>query len=368
MEKNKGFRWWVFWVMLGVAAIPIIITVLATLVSADGMLEFHQKIKNIGNGIAFSIVITLILFAGNSQILHFSAKTFPWESSKISHRLLLSLFGTVGFACSAMLITTFIWLKLIGPYYGNQNVNSIYFNNLLFGVALTLLVSSIHEGRELFLKWKNQLINAEHIKQEKLQAQLSFLKSQVNPHFLFNSLNSIFFLIQKNPEEAQKALIQLSEILSHSLYKSQNEWISASEEWKFIETYLSLEKLRQGESLHLQMKVNHKSFEDIYIPPMLLLGFVENALKHGHLAGLEVCEIYLSLEINAGMVCFRSENPYNKAAVKTDESGIGLQNSRERLQLLFGNAAQLNTQTLADRFVLYASWPVSTQNMPYTHE
>jgi sensor histidine kinase YesM len=221
MKKLLAFRWWYVWVILGVASVPIVITLLGLLVDGDGSVQFQQRIKGIGKGITFSMIITLILFAGNSRILHFSAKTFPWESSKIRHRLLASLFGTVGFAIVAMLLTTFIWLELFGPFHKSQSINSVYFGNLLVGVALTLLVSSISEGRELFLKWKNQLLQAEQLKQEKLQAQLSFLKSQVNPHFLFNSLNSIFFLIKKNPAEAQDALIQLSEVLSYSLYQSQ---------------------------------------------------------------------------------------------------------------------------------------------------
>jgi LytS/YehU family sensor histidine kinase len=110
------------------------------------------------------------------------------------------------------------------------------------------------------------------------------------------------------------------------------------------------------------MEVDHDKLTNISIPPMLLLGFVENALKHGHQAGLEVCEVVFSLHINDQTLHFRSENPFREALAKTAESGIGLQNSRERLQLLFGDAAQLNIEASNGRFLLQAQWPLSPQN------
>ncbi|BAV04878.1 two-component system sensor protein, no kinase domain [Filimonas lacunae] len=175
------------------------------------------------------------------------------------------------------------------------------------------------------------------IAQEKKSMEISFLRAQIQPHFLFNSLNSIYGLVIDN-EEASKVVIQLSNLLRFSLYDSAKEHITLQEEIAFLSNYLLLEKMRYKES-RVQIEYDFEEIEskEKIIKPLILISFIENAFKHGINASINNAWIRLALKEKDGILTFHAANNKPVAALgkKNTESGggVGLKNVRRRLEL-----------------------------------
>ena len=177
-----------------------------------------------------------------------------------------------------------------------------------------------------------------------LESELNFLKNQINPHFLFNSLNSIYFLIPKNPKQAANVLLKFSDMLSHQLYQGNKDFISLENEIKYLEDYIELERVRQGDRIQIDWSVKgHVNGQQV--APMIFLTFLENAFKHGQQSSEGNYSIRGSIEIDEEEVRFNLSNDCpNEGNKTTTESGVGLENTKRRLQLLYPNRHQLNIQ------------------------
>lgn len=184
---------------------------------------------------------------------------------------------------------------------------------------------------------------------EKAEAELSFLKSQINPHFLFNSLNSVYFLINKENTEARKALHKFSDMLRYQLYEMNGDKIPVEKEVAYLKDYVDLQKLRKDEnySVEFTCSPNVKGFS---IEPLLLIPFVENAFKHISHRTNEKNYVKLDLSRSNGHFTFNIEN--SKEAERTTEmhGGIGLANVKRRLELLYPNKHELNIENSTDSY------------------
>lgn len=169
---------------------------------------------------------------------------------------------------------------------------------------------------------------------ENISAQLAFLRNQVSPHFFMNTLNNIHSLIDINTEEAKEAIIQLAKLMRHLLYNSEGESIKLSKELEFVKNYIDLMKLRYYENVEINLTLPSK-LPDKSIPPLLFISYIDNAFKHG-ISYTQHSFIDISFQIEAGYLYFETKNSNPKLTKKTKTSGIGLENSRKRLDLLFG--------------------------------
>ncbi len=183
------------------------------------------------------------------------------------------------------------------------------------------------------------------------EAELSALKSQINPHFLFNSLNSISSLTISNPDKAQEMVIKLSDFLRYSLTHDKDEKTSLKQEFENIKRYLDIEKVRFGHRLNFTWKVpdNCINFE---IPNMILQPLIENSIKHGVYHSTEEVLIELTCVKENGYVTIEIANDYDPEATKKVGHGIGLSNIRKRLQLIYQRQDLL--ETIADKLVFRA--------------
>src|SRR5688572_17643774 len=172
-------------------------------------------------------------------------------------------------------------------------------------------------------------------------AELRLLKSQLNPHFLFNSLNSVRALIADDPTGAQKAVTQLARTLRYTLTAGQEEVVSLDRELEIVADYLELESLRLGERLHIERTIAVDA-RVAHIPVMLLQTVVENAIKHGIAELPQGGVLRLSADVRDGVLIVEVENPRPAAPSPSPSPGVGLRNSAERLRLLFGSAAALD--------------------------
>lgn len=177
--------------------------------------------------------------------------------------------------------------------------------------------------------------DAKQLMNDKINEELKFLKAQINPHFLFNSLNTVFNLIDSNKEEARKTLVQFSEILRFQLYETGNDTISLIKEMDYIRNYAAIEKARKGDAIEIIISENTKF--GIELPPLLLLTFVENAFKHvSNLDKGNYIIIEAKTQQNIFEFCIRNSiGNYQPSFQQNQNSGIGLKNIRRRLNLLY---------------------------------
>jgi two-component system LytT family sensor kinase len=176
---------------------------------------------------------------------------------------------------------------------------------------------------------------------EKAEAELNFLKSQINPHFLFNSLNSVYFLIDKNNAEARGALHKFSEMLRYQLYEMNGDKIPVEKELSYLKDYIDLQKLRSDENYSVLLS-HSPDVKEFSIEPLLLIPFVENAFKHISHFKDKTNFIKLDLSRSNGEFHFTIEN--SKEAIEKNRNiygGIGLNNVKRRLELLYADRHRL---------------------------
>jgi two-component system, LytTR family, sensor kinase len=187
---------------------------------------------------------------------------------------------------------------------------------------------------------------------EKAEAELNFLKSQINPHFLFNSLNSVYFLIDKNNVEARGALHKFSDMLRYQLYEMNDNRVPVEKEIQYLEDYIDLQKLRKDDNYLIEFNCS-PDVRGFSIEPLLLIPFVENAFKHISHYKNQLNFIKLYFTMVKGEFNFRIENskePFEKITEK--HSGIGLANVKRRLALLYPDKHRLKINNGIDIFTV----------------
>jgi len=177
------------------------------------------------------------------------------------------------------------------------------------------------------------------LENEKLNAELAFLKSQINPHFLFNSLNNIYSLAYQKSEKTPEAILKLSEIMRYMLYESNEDTVLLEEEINYLKNYIELQKLRFKEQIYVELhvdidNVNHR------VMPLLLISFLENAFKHG-ISTDATKPIRIDINVKNGRLHFRAENAKNQLN-KDHTKGVGLVNLKRRLQLGYPDKHTIN--------------------------
>jgi two-component system LytT family sensor kinase len=202
-----------------------------------------------------------------------------------------------------------------------------------FGAGIfALLIFGIARHIYNFIKLKQ---TAQQLRIEKQEAELSYLKSQTNPHFLFNTLNNIYALSRDKSDLAPESVLRLSKILRFMLYETGGEYIAIEQELKIIDDYIALEKLRYDESLHINFNYNIEDMKQA-IPPLLLIPLVENAFKHGasETRSQPFVDIHLSVR-NRGLTFLVKNSTDGFPADGKVTENIGLSNLRRQLELLF---------------------------------
>lgn len=221
-----------------------------------------------------------------------------------------------------------------------RNFNQFFTNALSSTVASTTLAMSIKLAKNWIQSTRRQQLQ----EKEKLETELKFLRSQLNPHFLFNSINSIFFLIHKNPAMASDSLAKFSDLLRYQLYECNEKQIPLKNEITYLENFIELEKLRQNDRLELSIDIEQQTICRLAIAPFVLITFTENAFKHVSDHTNQPNWIRLNLSTNGLQLQFRITNSVSsiKASDVVSYGGIGLRNVKRRLDLIYPGQYQLN--------------------------
>jgi sensor histidine kinase YesM len=252
-----------------------------------------------------------------------------------------------------------VWLYLIGiilliagSFYFNDILRDLIFNthgerktgNFLrrgplmsgiFQILFIIAIGYIYQNVVDNLKEKELLKESEN---ETLKSELSFLRSQISPHFMFNVLNSVVSLSRRKPEMVEPVVIKLSELMRYMLYETNDSSVPLEKEALYLESYIDLQKIRFGNDISIEFEQDMQK-KGLAIEPMLLIPFVENAFKHG-VGMVENPSIEIKLSSNEEGLFFSVKNKVSegsKLEKKDDSSGIGLTNVKRRLELLHPN-------------------------------
>ncbi|MBL7818278.1 MAG: histidine kinase [Saprospiraceae bacterium] len=182
---------------------------------------------------------------------------------------------------------------------------------------------------------------------ETLKSELSFLRSQISPHFLFNVMNNVVSLSRVRPQLVEPTLIQLSQLMRYMLYNSDEKKVTIQNEISYLKNYIDLQNLRFGDSVKVIFEKNTEGGQNT-IEPMLLIPFVENAFKHGGIGLIREPEIHIFLNQSSDELIFEVKNKFDSRinTQKNDVSGIGLKNVSRRLELLYPNQHILDINTV----------------------
>lgn len=227
------------------------------------------------------------------------------------------------------------------------------FINAFSGILTMGFVTAGSAAISLFTHWLRYNLRIDELESTTLQSELTFLKNQINPHFLFNMLNNANVLIKRNPEEASKVLFKLEDLLRYQINDSSRERVSLASDIRFLNDYLNLEKIRR-DNFRFTME-QEGDIESIWIQPLLFIPFVENAVKHSF-DSEHPSSVRISFKVDDNRLVFHCENSKPSVAVsKSKVGGIGLANIQRRLGLLYPDRYQLELKEDENRYSVILS-------------
>lgn len=235
-------------------------------------------------------------------------------------------------------LPTAIHIELAAFTY-SELLRFFYYSQYIFITIITLLIHLLR------MRLRSQL-RENRLKQEKLQAELGFLKSQVNPHFLFNTLNNIYTLAYIQDPKTPEVILELAEMMRYLVEESKADTVTLKDEIRFLENYLELQKLKSPQYEQIELKY-HQLNEASRIPPLLILPFFENLFKHSDLESNPSGWAKANLVQTDKTLIFSIENTFkerkNENVIMESEGGFGIQNVEQRLKLLYQNDYSLKT-------------------------
>ena len=246
---------------------------------------------------------------------------------------------------------------LYGYVIGDSSRTALFYNTFYnFSIVLFYLTFSValHLSKEWF--FQRQLL--QKIEMERLNTELEYLKAQFNPHFLFNSLNTVFFQIDKQNTEARDTLSKFSDMLRYQLYECNGKEVPVEKEIMYLNNYVDMQRARSNDNYKIEFTAT-SNLNGLTIAPLLLIPFVENAFKHVSHYSEGVNEINIAIDRTVNSLTFNATNTKEKLERKSERIGIGLRNVQRRLALLYPNRHVLKINETDDLFEAYLELRIS---------
>ncbi len=320
----------------------VLATGLAALIRIPGDLTWSQ---------ALSVAVPLCMFYAFVCLTPwYVCRGLPLGSAQVT-RLLINQLAAAILACTLWIgVARLLALAMdLGTRLNPAVPQLVVIGLLLYlmSVALHYALMAVEASREAALQTRD--------------AELRALKSQINPHFLFNCLNSISALTGSDPARARDMCVLLSDFLRKTLGLGERESISWREELELARTYLEVEQVRFGARLQVDMQIDDACAE-CQVPPLVLQPLIENAIKHGIATMVEGGTVRLESHVSGGRLEVRVENSFDPDAPSPRRHGLGLRNVRNRLETRFGDAARLNVAAENNRFSAEMVFPCNKVN------
>ncbi len=230
----------------------------------------------------------------------------------------------------------------------NQKVFT--FNHIVAVTIGVIYVIALVSTLKLTFDWIFEKGRNEKLIKIQLQTELQLLKTQIQPHFFFNTLNNLYALAIEKSDNTPEAILKLSEMMQYVLYEVKEPKISLLKEINYIHSYLELEKLRFGDTIKSKLTISG-NIDGIVVPPLLFLPFIENCFKHGAKNNVDL-KVNITFKKNEKGLLFCVENNFDNLADVDAKHGIGIENVKRRLQLLYPNEFVLKTNIEKNKYVV----------------
>lgn len=208
----------------------------------------------------------------------------------------------------------------------------------LLSMLFILFFSSAYAASQMGRK--RELLETK-TKHESLESEMKFLKSQINPHFLFNALNNIYSLTITGSEKSSEMILKLSAMLRYIIYECNVPFVALEKEWEYIQNFISFQEIKAKDAIDLKLEFNNED-PGTMIAPMIFIPFIENAFKHSNIENTNEGWVHISLNNKNDELIFQVDNSVSSEKLNKDEAGgIGLENVKRRLELLYESKADL---------------------------
>ena len=325
---------WLVW-------IAVVLIIFFSLLPEDGF--YHALLFT-----PISVTFYVLVIYGNISYLY---PVFYERGRKVAYVILVTILLVAGGMGRGYLME-WLWNKYFNPTPEPITVATML--NFIIAGFLTYLLSFIFRIAIAYFTLKQQ---SEKILVQKSQAELNLLKSQVQPHFLFNTLNNIYYEAYREAPRTAKLIERLSDIMRYFVDESPKDEVSIATEIQFLENYIALEKIRIRHEIELNFIQQCNA--ELRIPPMLLMTFVENIFKHGIDKSSSENKIEISLVQRDGYLEFETRNLIQDKAGVTGPNGFGIQNLHKRLTFLYGNRFELKTGADNGFYVAFLKVPLT---------
>jgi len=319
-NKQKSLKKWIVQILFSILLLIVMGNLIMLIVLRGGKLTGQMIL----NGSISSVLIGGSFMLGLTMMIAKLDKVLPWLHAPLKRlivQFLLTVFFSLVLIVAAILLSGYLWQQKITSDYLLQTGPFM----LKIAFSFVFLGSLISNAIMFFKNWKEAAVQQEKLKREQLALQYETLKSQVNPHFLFNNLNSLTSLISTNPDKAIDFVKKLSEVYRYVLDQKDHELVALETELKFLESYVFLQKIRFEANLDVQIDVNPVNYKVI---PLSVQMLVENAIKHNEISDKKP----LHIRVFSGDDQYLTvENRLQKKA-GSEGSGSGIQNIKDRYE------------------------------------
>lgn len=316
------------------------------------------RFGSINNDYWYSLKSNLVEFPLNIMITYFTIYfLIPRFIVKKKYLLFvlafagsLLLYYLLRTSLSYLLVTKDIWPEAQG---NQQPFTLIHVVEVMIG---TIYVIALVSAIKLAYDWIIEKRKNDELQRIQLQTELDFLKTQIQPHFFFNTLNNLYALVIKQSPQAPDVVMKLSEIMQYVLYEVKEPQISLMKSINYLYSYLELEKLRYGDRVQSEISIEG-DIDDVTVPPLIFLPFIENCFKHGIKKEGNI-KVDIDFVVGDKFLYFSVENTLDDDAEFITKHGIGIENVKRRLELLYGKKHKLKTIESEETFKVLLTLPL----------
>ena len=265
--------------------------------------------------------------------------------------IMLALVYLVRTGLNYLLVTEDIWPEAEDP------AKFLELNHIIAVILGELYVIGFVTAIKIVIDWSIEKRRNEDLAKLQMSTELKYLRTQIQPHFFFNTLNNLYALTLKKSDNAPRLVIKLSDMMQYILYEVKSSKASLLKEINHINNFIDIERLRFDDKVDAEMDITGE-IEDVHVPPLLFLSFVENCFKHG-MRENDKLKINMSFNVlNSGYLEFVLVNNFNPNAAQDASIGIGNENAKRRLKLLFSSNFELDSKIEGKNYKLFLKIPV----------
>jgi len=315
--NDIGFR------LILVPAFGVIIPLVTGMINTYNFSNWQVKLSFL-----YTIGIAAVVWQGN-RYLHFSMRSyFNWHNKPIQ-KVLVLLFSIAFYTIPVSILLLVGWYN----FFGTGQVNwHIVWNSTLIILIAVVFITHVYETVFLVKETESEMVKNEQLERTKAETELEALKNQIDPHFIFNSLNTLSHLIEEKPAKARLFNDNLADVYRYILQNKARGLVLLKEEMLFLQNYFSLLKIRFEKAVEMQVSIDEEEIGQYLIPPISLQILAENAIKHNEFSDAMPLVIRITISNDQLIV----QNPVKKKNLRKLSSKIGLQNLQERYKLTTG--------------------------------